>query len=106
MVSSTLTDEALIDGWGRTTTLRSTDDVAELKKREGGAVFIHGSAELAGRLSGKGLVDRYNLLMYPVLLGAGKSVFSTADKDKQVLRLRESEAYPNGIVKLVYDVAH
>ncbi|BCB76441.1 hypothetical protein GCM10022251_23670 [Phytohabitans flavus] len=39
-----------------------------------------------------------------MLLGGGKSLFSQADKDKQVLSLRESAAYPNGIVKLIYDV--
>ena len=39
-----------------------------------------------------------------MLLGAGKSLFSRADKDKQMLTLRASEAYPNGIVKLIYDV--
>ena len=42
--------------------------------------------------------------MFPVLLGGGKSLFSTTKKDKQMLRLRESEVYPNGIVKMIYDV--
>ena len=105
VVSSTLAEDALVDGWGPTTILRSADDVAELKKGEGGAIFIHGSAELARRLSDAGLLDRYHLLMFPVLLGAGKSVFSREDRAKQTLRLRDSAAYPNGIVKLVYDVA-
>lgn len=105
VVSSTLRDDALVDGWGPTTILRSTDDVAALKNSEGGAIFIHGSAELARRLSDAGLIDRYNLLVFPVLLGAGKGLFSTADKDKQVLNLRTSESYPNGIVKVIYDVA-
>src|SRR5690349_21412532 len=105
VVSTTLRDDDLVEGWGPTTILRSTDDVAELKKSEGGAIFIHGSAELARRLSEAGLLDRYHLLVFPVLLGAGKSLFSGADKDKQVLRLRESAAYPNGVVKLIYDVA-
>jgi dihydrofolate reductase len=104
VVSATLPDHALVEGWGPTTILRSTDDVVELKKSEGGAIFIHGSAELARRLSDAGLIDRYNLLVFPVLLGAGKSLFSRANKDKQVLSLRESAAYPNGIVKLIYDV--
>jgi dihydrofolate reductase len=104
VVSSTLRDDALIEGWGPTTILRSTDDVVELKKSEGGAVFIHGSAELARRLSEAGLLDRYHLLVFPVLLGAGKSLFSSADKNKQVLHLRESTAYPNGVIKLIYDV--
>ena len=44
--------------------------------------------------------------MFPVLLGAGKRLFSNADKDKQPLRVRESETYGNGIIKLVYDVMH
>ncbi len=44
------------------------------------------------------------LLVFPVLLGAGKSLFSAAGRDKQVLRLRESQSYPNGIVKALYDV--
>jgi dihydrofolate reductase len=104
VVSTTLPDDAIVPGWGPTTILRSTEDVVELKKSEGGAIFIHGSAELARRLSDAGLIDRYNLLVFPVLLGAGKSLFSRADKDKQVLRLRASAAYPNGIVKLIYDV--
>ena len=105
VVSATLPDDALVEGWGPTTLLRSTDDVVELKKSEGGAIFIHGSAELTRRLSDEGLIDRYNLLVFPVLLGAGKGLFSRADKEKQVLRLRESAAYPNGVVKMIYDVA-
>lgn len=104
VVSSTLSEDALVDGWGPTTILRSTDDVAALKAGDGGAVFIHGSAELARRLSDAGLVDRYNLLVFPVLLGAGKSLFGRADREKHMLSLKESETYSNGIVKLVYAV--
>lgn len=104
VVSATLRDDALVAGWGPTRILRSTDDVVEIKKSTGGAIFIHGSAELARRLSDARLIDRYNLLVFPVLLGAGKSLFSRADKDRQTLRLRASATYPNGIVKLIYDV--
>jgi dihydrofolate reductase len=104
VVSSSLPEDAIVAGWGPTAILRSTEEVAALKQGEGGAIFIHGSAELARSLAEADLIDRYNLLMFPVLLGAGKSVFSNADRDKQPLRLRESEAYSNGIVKLIYDV--
>jgi dihydrofolate reductase len=104
VVSSTMTEDALVDGWGPTKILRSSEDIAELKKTDGGAIFIHGSAELARRLSDAGLIDRYHLLVFPVLLGAGKSLFSRSDRDKQLLKLRASEAYPNGVVKMVYDV--
>ena len=79
VLSTTLSDDALVDGWGPATILRSTDDVAELKRGDGGGIFIHGSAETARRLSDAGLVDRYNLLVFPVLLGGGKSLFSATD---------------------------
>lgn len=106
VVSTSLTDADLFDGWGPTTILRSSDDVAGAKQGAGGAIFIHGSAELARRLSDADLIDRYNLLVFPVLLGAGKSLFTRDDRDKRQLRLRESESYSNGVTKLVYDVAH
>lgn len=94
----------MVDGWGETTILRSTDDVARLKQQDGGAIFIHGSAELARRLADVDLIDRYNLLVFPVILGAGKSLFSQGDRDAQRLRLRECDCYSNGVVKLLYDV--
>jgi dihydrofolate reductase len=86
--------------------LRSSDEVASVKQSDGGAIFIHGSAELARRLSDADLLDRYNLLVFPVLLGAGKSLFSRSDRDRRQLRLRESESYSNGVTKLLYDVVH
>src|SRR5688572_15591804 len=57
VVSSTLPDDAIVGGWGPTTILRSSEEVAELKKGDGGAIFIHGSAELARRMSEAGLID-------------------------------------------------
>lgn len=106
VVSTTLTDADVVDGWGPTTILRSSDDVAAVKKGDGGAIFIHGSAELARRLSDADLIDRYNLLVFPVLLGAGKGLFTRDDRDKRPLRLRESESYSNGVTKLIYDVVY
>lgn len=104
VVSSSLEESDLVEGWGPTTILRSTEDIAKLKETEGGGIFIHGSAELARSLSDADLIDRYNLLVFPVLLGEGKSLFSRADRDKQQLRVRESATYSNGVTKLVYDV--
>lgn len=104
VLSTTLREQDLVSNWGETTILRSLDDVAALKETEGGPISINGSATLVRNLSDAGLIDRYHLLLFPVLLGAGKKLFSDTDKDKQSLELVESEAYGNGIQKLVYDV--
>ncbi|ONM46674.1 dihydrofolate reductase family protein [Nocardia donostiensis] len=106
VVSTTLQEKDLVTNWGKISILRSLDDVAALKETEGGPISIHGSATLNRSLSDAGLIDRYHLLVFPVLLGAGKRLFSDTDKDKQNLRLLESESYSNGIQKLVYDVVH
>jgi dihydrofolate reductase len=106
VVSTTLSENDLVSNWGEPTILRSLDDVAGLKETEGGPIIIHGSATLSRSLSDAGLIDRYHLLVFPLLLGAGKKMFSDTDKDKQMLRLLESETYDNGIQKLIYDVVH
>ena len=62
VVSTTLRDPE----WNNTTVLRSLDEVAELKKGDGGTILVHGSATLAQNLAAAGLVDRYHLLVFPV----------------------------------------
>jgi dihydrofolate reductase len=86
------------------TILRSIDAVAALKETDGGPIAVHGSATLGHSLADAGLVDRYHLLVFPLLLGAGKRLFSDADKDTTRLKLVEHEVYSNGIQKQVFEV--
>lgn len=86
------------------TILPSLDAVAELRAGEGGPIIVHGSATLGASLADAGLVDRYHLLVFPVLLGAGKRLFSQTDKNLERLRVIESQTYANGVTKLVLDV--
>lgn len=104
VVSTTLAESGLVDGWGTTTILRDLDEVAALKQAEGAPILVHGSATLARNLSDAGLIDRYHLLVFPWILGAGKRMWSDTDKPRQKLELVESEAYGNGVQKLIYDV--
>lgn len=106
VVSTSLSEDALVENWGPISLLRSTEDIAALKDDDGGAIFIHGSAELARSLMNAGLIDRYNLLIFPVLLGTGKRLFTMENRDATKLSLRESDHYTNGVIKVVYDVRH
>ncbi|MCO1340070.1 deaminase [Kocuria polaris] len=103
VVSTTLGEDDLIEGWGETRILRGVDDVAELKRGEGGPISIHGSGELVRALTDAELVDRFHLLVFPVLLGRGARLFSDADKPAQRLRLVEHESYDNGVQKQIFD---
>jgi dihydrofolate reductase len=49
--------------------------IAELKAREGGDIQCYGSANLAAQLIANDLVDEYNLMIEPVILGGGKRLF-------------------------------
>jgi len=52
--------------------------VAALKQGGDGELQVHGSAGLAGYLAEHGLVDEYNLITFPVILGRGKRLFGEA----------------------------
>ncbi|GAA1974476.1 dihydrofolate reductase family protein [Catenulispora subtropica] len=104
VVSTTLTEEQLVSNWGETMILRSLDDVAALKQTDGGPIIVHGSIDLNHALEEADLIDRYHLLVFPLLLGAGRRLFGTADMDARKLKLVESQAYSNGIQKNVFDV--
>lgn len=101
VVSTTLED--VDPGWPATI-LRSVEEVAALKETEGGPIAVHGSAALGASLADAGLVDRYHLLVFPLLLGSGKRLFSTSEHDVTKLRVVEHEVYGNGVQKQVLDV--
>ena len=100
VVSTTLTEEP---EWNNTSIIRSLDDVAALKQGDGGPIIVHGSATLAQGLAAADLVDRYHLLVFPLLLGSGKRLFADAESTGR-LALVEHEAYSNGVIKAIYDV--
>jgi dihydrofolate reductase len=75
VVSTTLSDEDA--SWENSTVIR--DDVAgavtALKQEADGDILVAGSATLARSLLEDGLVDRINLMMFPIVLGSGKRLF-------------------------------
>jgi dihydrofolate reductase len=91
--------------WNNTTVL--TDDVVEevtrLKEQYEGDIVVHGSPQLAQTLIEHDLVDALHLQVYPVIVGAGKRLFSDTTATK---RLRLAEARTVGDVHiLIYERA-
>jgi len=87
VVSSTLEDPT----WNNTTVLGADwpADVAGLKERFEGDILVAGSAQLVQGLVANELVDELHLMVFPVLLGAGKRLFTSTD-DTKALELVET----------------
>ena len=100
VVSTTLQDPT----WANTTVVRDLDAVRALKEGDGGPIGVHGSATLARSLHRAGLVDQWNLQVFPVILGSGKRLWADDAEDKQKLTLRESRVYSSGVQLNVFDV--
>jgi dihydrofolate reductase len=78
VVSSTLTDADA--SWKNSTVLRGDflAAVRELKQQPGKELQVHGNWQLSQALHEAGLIDVYRLMMFPVVVGAGKRLFDTS----------------------------
>jgi dihydrofolate reductase len=99
VVSSTLTNP----GWNNSTVLRGDvkDSVGKLREELDGDIYVHGSPQLVQSLLEHGLVDELRLMVFPVVLGAGKRLFGETS-DKVPLKLTESKTVGDGVTILVY----
>jgi dihydrofolate reductase len=82
VVSSTLDDPT----WNNTTVLRGdlAEEITKLKQQFEGDILVAGSAQLVQGLIADDLVDQLNLMVFPVVLGAGKRLFGDTDGTKSM----------------------
>jgi dihydrofolate reductase len=99
VVSSTLEDAS----WGPTTVIRAdvAAELARLKQRPGGTISVGASGTLVRFLLAEGLLDELQLLVHPVVAGAGKHLFEGGSRPVP-LSLLESRGHGNGVVALRY----
>lgn len=74
--------------------------IQELKNKPGGDIGIFGSSTIIGRFAALNLIDEYQLLLNPIVLGVGKPLFK--DFPKTGMRLLETRPFRNGNVFLRY----
>jgi dihydrofolate reductase len=105
VVSSTLapTDAS----WSNSTVIGAelASEVSRLKDHVAGDILVAGSAQLVRGLAHHELVDEYRLMVFPIVLGAGKRLFGDSDR-ASLLRLHDCTPIgPDGVVVLTYQPA-
>jgi dihydrofolate reductase len=68
--------------------------------------WLMGGGQLAASFHGAGLISRYVISVFPVLLGSGVPLFAPHSSGEDSLRLIEAKPFPSGIVQLTYDLAN
>jgi dihydrofolate reductase len=76
--------------------------VENLKAGEGGPILVAGSATLVRTLLEHRLVDELRLMVFPVIIGGGLTVFPT-NRQKLDFELSDLERYSSGVVLQVYE---
>ncbi len=92
--------------WGERGTARLVRDdaavaVSKMKQEPGRDMVIYGSATLVSALMKAGLIDEYQLIVYPIVLGKGRPEFKDLS-ERYSLSLIGVKQFKSGAVKLVY----
>ena len=89
--------------WSNTTLLKGSPaaEIRRLKKEPGEGMTILGSGSIVSQLADEGLIDEFHVVVNPVALGKGKSMFDGLKK-KLTLRLTNTRTFGCGSVLLSY----
>jgi dihydrofolate reductase len=92
-------------GWNATLLQGNLEDsIPKLKDEVDGELFMHGSGDFAYALAEKGLVDRYEIYLNPLVWGQG-NVHVLGDKGTIRMELADLKRFDSGVVLLTYTPA-
>ena len=100
--SHSLTD---LVGNARLATEGVGEEIARLRAEPGDGGIAIGGADLAAQVAALDLIDEYQVIVYPVLLGGGRPYF-VHDNRLVNLKLVETRTFDSGAVYLHYVVEH
>ena len=90
--------------WKNTRFVRGNiaEEMRKMKNEPGKDMVIMGSGEIISQLAPEGLIDEYQILVIPIVLGKGRTMFDGMTKTLK-LKLMSSRAFDNGNVFLRYE---
>lgn len=92
--------------WQNTTLLKGdlADEIGALKAQDGPDIVILGSGTVVSQLTAAKLIDGYQLVVSPTVLGKGRTLFETVT-ERVGLTLTRTRSFQNGNVVLWYEPA-
>lgn len=90
--------------WPHTRLVRDVGELRSLREQPGGAVYVVGGAGLVASLFNAAVVDELALIVHPIILGGGKSLFAGVS-GRPPLELVRSDAGRAGRAMLTYRVS-
>jgi dihydrofolate reductase len=78
------------------------ETVTKLRQEPGGDVLVNGSAQLVEALRANDLVDEYRLMVFPLVIGAGKRLFGETSEAVSLKLTASQPVGPDGVVILTY----
>ncbi len=92
--------------WSNTRLVKGdlVEEIRRMKSEPGEGLTILGSGSLVAQLAPTGLIDEYQMVVFPLALGEGRTMFEGM-KGKLPLRLTKSRVFRNGRAFLVYEPA-
>jgi len=92
--------------WNNTKLVKGdlASEIRKMKQEPGEGMAILGSGTIVSQLAQEGLIDEYQVVVDPIVLGKGRTMFDGV-KDKLNLKLTKSRAFGNGNVYLGYEPA-
>ena len=77
-------------------------EVRTMKDESGPDMVIMGSGTIVSQLTQGGLIDEYQIVVHPLILGSGRTMFEGI-KDKVALKRTRSRTFDNGNVFVCYE---
>jgi dihydrofolate reductase len=77
-------------------------EIRKMKNEAGKGMAILGSGSIVSQLAQEGLIDEYQMVVNPVVLGKGRTMFEEV-QEKLALKLTKTRAFSNGNVLLCYE---
>ena len=91
--------------WNNSTLLKGnlSAEIQKLKAEPGPGMVIFGSGSIVSQLAQAGLIDEYQFIVDPVVLGKGRTMFEGVNKNLP-LKLKQTRSFANGNVLLSYEL--